>query len=55
MIAELTVGLFVDVAEGFAVANEKETHRPSRFVGHGIVVIMNALDRQGNIAGRKGA
>ncbi|WP_176539275.1 hypothetical protein [Rhizobium sp. M1] len=49
MIAELAVGPFVDVAEGFAVANEKETHQPSRSVGSGIAVIMNVHNRQGKI------
>jgi hypothetical protein len=34
VIAELAVSLFVDVAEGFAVANEKKTHQPSRIVGY---------------------
>ncbi|WEA62202.1 hypothetical protein PO860_10225 [Rhizobium sp. BJ04] len=32
------------------MANEKETHQPSRMVGYGIAVIMNALDAEGNIA-----
>ncbi|WP_171898208.1 hypothetical protein [Rhizobium leguminosarum] len=35
------------------MANEKETHQPSRIVGYGIAAIMNALDGEGNIVGRK--
>ncbi|GAC1042696.1 hypothetical protein thsrh120_27000 [Rhizobium sp. No.120] len=29
MIAELSIGLVIDIAEGFAVPNEKDAHEPS--------------------------
>jgi hypothetical protein len=38
VIAELAVSPLIKIAEGFAVANEKDAHRAARIVRNGIAV-----------------
>ncbi|EGE57723.1 hypothetical protein RHECNPAF_4090024 [Rhizobium etli CNPAF512] len=53
VITELPIGPFIDIAEGFAVANEKKAHQPSPHCQTWNRLIMNASGVRGNIAGRR--
>jgi hypothetical protein len=47
----LAVSTFIEVAKGFAVANKKDSHQPSRCKGLGVTATMDASRTIGNPVG----